>query len=504
MNDNTDNLTQENESPQNRNILVVDDETLFLKILVRIFEKYFNVRSATSGNQGLEIIKNGYKPGVILTDQRMPGMIGSEFLEETMNYVPEAVRIILTGYTTPKDIIPCVNQGKAFMFLKKPIEEIDLVQAVKIAFDHFNTKLKNIQALAKVRILEKKLGEQVKPNTSINSDNDAGVAALQFISSMPGFVEIGEQVYFKSRINFIMSAARSMAAELNLTDEQLFNVLLGNIISGMSLNSMPLKLRLQDPWEIESEEERNNFIATYKSSVTNFEKIDFLKKASFFAGQIFEHADGSGFPLGLKRNQVAKESELISILSLYHSVVYRMPLNFTEKLTKEGSLIQTPQETKARHDEAVKFFYRKATWFDFDIFQTFHDFVKKRSIPEFIPDDKQLIISTKMINDLTNVREKITVPDNELNTGDNFGIPKNKDREKLIEVEVSGEKLEEGMLISHNIVTKSGMLVVRQDTKLDKNMVSNIRQLERTKNLKEAVIVLVPSDFNFKKILSEE
>jgi hypothetical protein len=48
------------------------------------------------------------------------------------------------------------------------------------------------------------------------------------------------------------------------------------------------------------------------------------------------------------------------------------------------------------------------------------------------------------------------------------------------------------------------MLVVRQDTKLDKNMVSNIRQLERTKNLKEAVIVLVPSDFNFKKILSEE
>ena len=123
-------------------LLIVDDEIVFLKLLVRIFENHYDVKSATSGEDALQLLKNGFDPGVILSDQMMPNMKGSEFLESSMAFVPNSMRIILTGHTDPKEIIACINQGHAYMYMTKPFAEIQLVQAVKIAFDQYNATQK--------------------------------------------------------------------------------------------------------------------------------------------------------------------------------------------------------------------------------------------------------------------------------------------------------------------------------------------------------------------------
>src|SRR5690606_29319665 len=91
-------------------------------------------------------------------DQRMPGMSGAEFLEKSMSIVPDATRVILTGYTTPKDIIPAINQAHAYMYLIKPADELSLVQSIKIAFDNYNKNKKVKKQAAEL----KKTIEQLK------------------------------------------------------------------------------------------------------------------------------------------------------------------------------------------------------------------------------------------------------------------------------------------------------------------------------------------------------
>ncbi|MFZ0430398.1 MAG: response regulator, partial [Acidobacteriota bacterium] len=79
-------------------ILIVDDEPANLQKLKRTFVAEFVVHEAAGGEQALRLLGQ-HKVAAIITDQRMPGMTGVEFLRRSLELNPDAVRIILTGYT---------------------------------------------------------------------------------------------------------------------------------------------------------------------------------------------------------------------------------------------------------------------------------------------------------------------------------------------------------------------------------------------------------------------
>src|SRR6185312_17011784 len=78
--------------------------------------------------------------GVILCDQRMPGMTGTEFLSRVKNMYPSVVRIVLSGYTDLQSVTDAVNHGAIFKFLTKPWEEEELLSALDDAFREYETK----------------------------------------------------------------------------------------------------------------------------------------------------------------------------------------------------------------------------------------------------------------------------------------------------------------------------------------------------------------------------
>lgn len=98
-------------------LLIVDDEADLLKTLDILFSPYYTVVTAESGAHALEIIRNGFLPHVILADQRMPGISGTEFLAATKDIVPQTVRVVLTGYTDVQDITDSINRGNVYRFL---------------------------------------------------------------------------------------------------------------------------------------------------------------------------------------------------------------------------------------------------------------------------------------------------------------------------------------------------------------------------------------------------
>ncbi|MBV6621936.1 MAG: response regulator [Rivularia sp. (in: Bacteria)] len=127
--------SQVNRKPK---ILVVDDEPDNLDLLYRTFYREYKVLRATSGPAALELLAKEGDISVIISDQRMPMMSGTEFLSLTATQYPDIIRIILTGYTDVEDLVEAINAGKVFKYVTKPWEAEELKAVVRQALDTHN------------------------------------------------------------------------------------------------------------------------------------------------------------------------------------------------------------------------------------------------------------------------------------------------------------------------------------------------------------------------------
>lgn len=120
---------------QKQKLLVVDDEPDNLDLLYRTFYREFKVLRAENGPTALDILEKEGDIAVIISDQRMPMMSGTEFLSLTATKYPDIIRIILTGYTDVEDLVEAINSGKVFKYVTKPWSDMELRDVVKSAID---------------------------------------------------------------------------------------------------------------------------------------------------------------------------------------------------------------------------------------------------------------------------------------------------------------------------------------------------------------------------------
>ena len=120
-------------------VLFVDDELNILKTMARLFrEESFEVLTANSGQEGLNILRATANVGLIISDQRMPGMTGTVFLQAASEILPDTPRMILTGYSDVNAAIDAINHGGATRFLMKPWNENELRLAVRDGLQPFD------------------------------------------------------------------------------------------------------------------------------------------------------------------------------------------------------------------------------------------------------------------------------------------------------------------------------------------------------------------------------
>jgi FixJ family two-component response regulator len=119
-------------------VLCVDDETNILSSLKRLLRKEnYRLLTASSGSEGLDILSEN-EVHLVLSDQRMPAMDGTEFLAKVREEHPDVIRIILTGYTDVDTIMDSVNQGNIFKFLLKPWNDQNLKLEINRALDQYD------------------------------------------------------------------------------------------------------------------------------------------------------------------------------------------------------------------------------------------------------------------------------------------------------------------------------------------------------------------------------
>ncbi len=127
-------------------ILYVDDEQNNLNSFKATFRREYDVTLAQSGPEALDILKND-RFEVIITDQRMPGMTGVEFLSSIITEYPEPIRMLLTGYADIQAVIDAINKGQIYQYITKPWDEQQMRVIISNAYEIFALRKENKELL---------------------------------------------------------------------------------------------------------------------------------------------------------------------------------------------------------------------------------------------------------------------------------------------------------------------------------------------------------------------
>ena len=132
-------------------ILIVDDEPDVRKVLENMFlRQSYDVFCAGSGKEALVILAQE-EMDVIITDEQMPGMTGTELLAIAREKYPDTIRIVLTGQATLESAIKAINEGEIYRFFTKPCNMVDLEITIRQAIHHRNLVKENRRLLKLVK-----------------------------------------------------------------------------------------------------------------------------------------------------------------------------------------------------------------------------------------------------------------------------------------------------------------------------------------------------------------
>ncbi len=139
-------------------VLYVDDEPDNLTVFKSAFRRHYNVHVAASAKEGMAILAE-HDIQLIITDQRMPGTTGVEFLKTAVREHPKIIRMIMTGYSDIDVVIQSINQGHVCRYITKPWDKNELKMIIDNALDTYRLKNENQQLLERLKTANRKLEE---------------------------------------------------------------------------------------------------------------------------------------------------------------------------------------------------------------------------------------------------------------------------------------------------------------------------------------------------------
>jgi len=161
------------------NILLVDDEPNLTAGLVRSLDRHqFHIHTAESAQQGLMILA-GNNIDVVVSDERMPGMTGSQFLAEVRKLWPNTIRMILSGQADLEAAVRAINEGEVYRFLLKPCHPKDLQMTILQGLQHKKLVAQSRRLLQEHMKTQNILEELEKANpgiTKIDLDEDGAIS----------------------------------------------------------------------------------------------------------------------------------------------------------------------------------------------------------------------------------------------------------------------------------------------------------------------------------------
>lgn len=283
-------------------ILVVDDEPANTRMLERILREDYDVITAQSGEEGLETL-TVYDVALIVSDQRMPGMTGVEFLKRSAEVRPNCVRIILTGYTDAADLVDALNSGVVYKYVTKPWVNTDLLQTVKRGLSHHET----VKAQHRLNLENERLRERLRAAEDSFTNICFEMVSLKNESA-------------RERAPRVRDLALMVGRALSMDSESLDTLSIAAYLHGIADVYVPNGLRCRKDRLTDGEKA---FVAKVRE-----QGIDLLGNLPG-SGEIIETIryipecfDGSGWPGGLANMQIPLSSRIIAVARAYDEMIF--------------------------------------------------------------------------------------------------------------------------------------------------------------------------------------
>jgi response regulator RpfG family c-di-GMP phosphodiesterase len=462
-------------------LLLIDDDFMIVKLYKKYFEKHFDVTTANSAEEAMEILKKGYIPEVVLSDHLMPGENGATFLNKLSVSHPNCIRILMTAETGTKSLIQAVNFAKAFMFLTKPIREIDLIQAVNIAFKYYKCQ----QSKSKTQIINQSKDNNNKETTI------AKVPSTELINNQPNalntmlntFIKVNafNGNYFYNHFKGIINLSKHFVDELKLLQESSQKIFQIELFYSLMMNTFPLRLAYKIPFELQ-EVERNEYFAKFDKFKSILIDNNFIKSTDPFL-QIWETFDGVGYPSQVKGTKISIEAQIFLITNLYFHKIYSLP---NENLIDKFQPINYSYRYEIAIDKmkiAQKYLFEHQKWFNPDLFNIFRYAIKDNKVDEFQPYRENKTIENLfyfpefeiLMKEVDDIKEAAKEAPEIITEDDGSYVVKS----------LPPNHLAIGMVINQNIFTNNGIAVARIGTKVTATLLNNIITLYENKQLKD-------------------
>lgn len=322
-------------------ILLVDDEKAITKALNRLFRKEgYRIMTAQSGPEGLEKLQQNDGPvSMIISDQRMPEMNGAAFLEKAKSIYPDAIRYLLTGYSDLEAVVDAVNRGEIHRYLTKPWNDEDLVLQVKQSLEHFELTSENRRLTAltidqnkKLNELNKGLEQKVQERTKEVFDKNKALEEVNrmleasFMDSIRLLVSLVEILNPKlgRQMRQVAQLARQVAEVFELEIAELDKIEMAGMIHDIGLLGFPEELMHKEIHQMSDEEGRlySDHPTIASILLENVEKLSDVGEIVLYHHEYF---NGSGFPNGLRGDQIPLGSRIILAASDYCQILSTWP-----------------------------------------------------------------------------------------------------------------------------------------------------------------------------------
>ncbi|HZX26182.1 MAG TPA: HD domain-containing phosphohydrolase [Telluria sp.] len=290
-------------------LLFVDDETDILDSLARTFRREYRIFTADSGAAAIDLLRT-QQVDLIISDQRMPDVTGDQVLKFAMEEQPEAVRILLTGYSDLESLVRCVNEAGLYKYITKPWEPENL-------------------RLTVVRALESlTLGRRLH-----EANRNLERAYLDAVSMLSVACE-GKDLDTGYHVQRVQHFTEALACEMGLAADEARHMGVMSILHDVGKLYIPDEI-LKKPGKLDAEE-----WAVMRRHPEHGLRIlgdnPFYAMARDIAVGHHESVDGSGYPHGLQGEAIPLAARIVRVADMFDALTSRRP--YKEPWSVEAAL----------------------------------------------------------------------------------------------------------------------------------------------------------------------
>lgn len=309
-------------------ILFVDDEVNILRSIRRLLmEQPWEVLTAASGEEGVKVLESNRDVGLIVSDQRMPGLSGVDFLEKAKEMAPHAMRFMLTGYADIQATVDAINRGGAHRYISKPWSDDELVQVVRDGVHRYGLLAENLRLQGVVKRQNEELtlwNEQLKRrvlertaeirrrNEDLQRLNERLKEEFRSsIAAFSGLIELRDEE-MRNHSRNVADLSERIAAEMGLPPLDADNVRIAAQLHDIGKIGIPDLLLRKDFADLRPDE-RDVYVLHPVRGQMAVDSIEDLREAGNIIRHHHERFDGAGFPEGRKGAGIPLGSRIIAL-----------------------------------------------------------------------------------------------------------------------------------------------------------------------------------------------